>query len=288
MKLTTKKIFNEVRSYLILTIGLCISSLGWAGFIIPSDIVGGGITGLSSTFYFLWGWNVGITSLVINSVLILLAIKILGLSYGIKTIYCISIFSLALSIFTQHFKEPVLSDIFTNTIIGAALGGGGTAILFLNGGSTGGTEIIAMIINKYKNISLGRLLLAFDIIIISSSYIVFQDIEKIVYGLITMGIFTYCLDLVISGNKQSVQIFIISNKHEELTDALMSLGNKGVTMIDAIGGYTKENRKILMVISKKRTSSIIFKIIKEIDNKAFVTMGSVSGVYGENFEQIKG
>ncbi len=288
MKNTTKNILQEVKAYIILTIAVCISSFGWSAFLIPSDIIGGGITGLSSTFYFLWGWNVGVTSLVINLFLIALALKILGLSYGIKTIYCIVIFSIALSIFTEHFKEPLLSNIFTNTIIGAALGGGGTAILFIYGGSTGGTEIIAMIINKFKNISLGRLLLALDIIIISSSYVVFHDIERIVYGLITMGIYTYCLDLVISGNKQSIQIFIISNKPNELTEAFTIIGNKGVTIIDAIGGYTKENRKILMVVSKKRTSSIVFKLIKEIDPKAFVTMGSVSGVYGENFEQIRG
>ncbi len=281
------KVIKELKSYLILTIAVGISSLGWAGFIIPSHIIGGGITGLSSTIYFLWGWDVGITSLAINIVLILLAIKTLGLSYGVKTIYCTVIFSILLSFFTSHFTEPIVSDVFIATLIGAALGGTGTAILFINGGSTGGNEIIAMIINKHKNISLGKLLLIIDIFIISTSYIVFQDIEKIVYGLITMAIFSYSIDMVISGNKQTVQFFIISDKYEELIDKILIDGNKGVTMIDGVGGYTREQKKILMVISKKRTSSIVFKIIKDIDPNAFITMGSVSGVYGQGFEKIK-
>ncbi len=281
------KILEEVKTYLILTIAVCISSIGWAGFLIPSNIIGGGITGLSSTFYFLWGWNVGITSLVINIFLIILAIKLLGLSYGVKTIYCIVVFSAFLSVLTQHFTEPVVSDIFMATLTGASLAGVGTGLLFINGGSTGGTEIIAMVINKYKNISLGRLLLMFDIVIISTSYIVFQDIEKIMYGLITMTIMTYCVDMVITGNKQTVQLFIISEKDEELADKILTIGNKGVTIIDGVGGYTREHRKILMVISRKRTSSILFKLIKDIDPKAFVTMGSVSGVYGQGFDKIK-
>ncbi len=282
-----QKVVKEIKSYFILTFSVCLSSLGWAGFIIPSDIVGGGITGLSSTFYFLWGWDIGITSLIINAVLIILAIRILGLSYGIKTIYCIILFSILLSFLTKYFTAPLVSDDFMATLIGASIGGAGTAILFINGGSTGGTEIIALIINKYKNVSLGKLLLAFDVAIISTSYMVFHDIEKIMYGLITMAIFSYALDLVLSGNKQSVQIFIISEKYDELAEKILTIGNKGVTIIDSLGGYTKEHRKILMVISRKRTSSILLKIIKDIDPNAFVTMGNVSNVFGQGFDKIK-
>ncbi|WP_282039572.1 YitT family protein [Saccharicrinis aurantiacus] len=285
--MTTQKILREIKSYAILSIAALICSVGWAGFIIPSGIVAGGVTGLSSTFYFLWGWDVGITSLVINIVLILLAIRILGLSYGIKTIYCIILFSMLLTVLTGYFTEPVVRDIFMATLIGATIGGIGTAMLIINGGGTGGTEIIGMIITKYKNVSLGKLLLSFDVAIISSSYFIFHDIEKIMYGLITMAIFSYVLDLVLTGNKQSVQIFIISEKYEELAETILTLGNKGVTIIDSIGGYTKENRKILMVISKKRTSSVLFKIIKDIDQDAFVTMGNVSNVFGQGFDKIK-
>ncbi|WP_066630587.1 YitT family protein [Labilibacter marinus] len=285
--MNSSKVLSEIKSYAILTIAVGISSLGWAGFLIPSDIIGGGVTGLSSTFYFLWGWDIGVTSLAINAVLILMAIRILGLSYGVKTVYCIVIFSLLLSILTKHFTEPLVSDIFMATLIGAALGGAGTGLLFINGGSTGGTEIIAMVVNKYKNISLGRLLLGFDIVIISTSYIVFQDIEKIMYGLISMAIFSYCIDMVITGNKQSVQIFVISDKYEELAEKILTVADKGVTIIDSVGGYTKESRKILMIISKKRTSSTLFKLIKDIDSEAFVTMGNVSNVFGKGFDKIK-
>ncbi|TLX75010.1 YitT family protein [Labilibacter sediminis] len=285
--MNTNKILQEIKSYAILSIAVLIACVGWTGFLIPSDIIGGGVTGMSTSFYFLWGWDVGITSLIINIFLILLAIRVLGLSYGVKTIYCIVLFSTFLTLLTKHFTEPLVSDVFMATLIGASLAGAGIGILFTNGGSTGGTEIIAMLVNKYKNISLGRLLLMFDIVIISSSYMVFQDIEKIMYGLISMAIMTYCVDMVITGNRQTVQLFIISEKYEELADKILTVGNKGVTIIDGIGGYTREHRKILMVISKKRTSSILFKIIKEIDPKAFITMGSVSGVYGQGFDKIK-
>ncbi len=282
-----QKVFREVKSYLLLTVALVIATIGWSAFIIPAGIIGGGITGLATTFHYLWGWNVGLVSLSFNSVLIILAIRILGYSFGIKSVYGIVVFGILLSFLTNYFKEPLTKDTFMATLIGSSLAGGGAGLIFVSGGSTGGTDIIAMIINKFKNISLGRLLLLLDIFIISTGYIVFHDIEKVMYGLITMAVFSYAVDMVITGNKQTIQVFIISEKYEEIADSILSKSEKGVTILDGIGGYTKEKKKVLMVISKKRTSTILFRIIKDIDPEAFVTIGTVTGVYGKGFDQIR-
>jgi len=282
-----QKIFHEIKSYFLLTFAIFMSCIGWAGFIIPSGIVGGGITGLASTFHFLWQWDIGLTVLIFNSALVLLAIRILGFSFGIKSVYGIILFAGFLSLLVKRFDAPVVSDTLMATLIGASLAGTGSGIIFINGGSTGGTDIIAMIINKYRNISLGKLMLMLDVVIILSSYLIFHNIEKVMYGFITMAIFGYAVDMVISGNKSTVQLFIISQKFKEISDNIVKTTDKGVTILDGIGGYTGDQKKVLMVISKKRTAPVLFKIIKNIDPNAFVTMSTVSGVYGKGFDQIK-
>ncbi len=286
--MNTQKLLIELKSYVLLTVSLVIATTGWAGFIIPSGVVGGGITGLSTMAYYLWGWDVGLTNLIVNSVLVVLAIRLIGFSFGIKSIYCIAVFAFLIHFLMDFIgPEPLVKDRFMATLIGATLAGTGGGLIFVFGGSTGGTDIIAMIINKYKNISLGRLILLLDIFIILSSYFAFKDIERIMYGFITMAVFGYAVDMVISGNKSTVQFFIISNKYKEISDRIVYDTSKGVTILDGIGGYTGDAKKVLMVISKKRTSAILFRIIKDIDPNAFVTMGTVSGVYGKGFDQIK-
>jgi len=280
-------LFKEIRSYLFLTIGLGIGSLGWTGFLIPAKIVGGGLTGLATIFYFVAGWDIGLTSLIINIFLILLAIRILGASFGVKTIYCVLVLSGFLSFLRPLFVEPIVSELMMNAIIGGILGGLGAGIVFVNGGSTGGVDIIAMIINKYKNISLGRLLLGMDVLIISSSYFLFQSIETMVYGYMTMAILAYTVDMVISGNRQTVQFFIISNKYEEIRKSVIFDANRGLTVLHGTGGYSGEDVKVLMVIGRKSESQVVFRIVKEIDPEAFITMGNVMGVYGKGFDKIK-
>ncbi|SMO36818.1 Uncharacterized membrane-anchored protein YitT, contains DUF161 and DUF2179 domains [Saccharicrinis carchari] len=282
-----QKLIREGKSYVVLTFALFMACVGWAGFIIPSGIVGGGVTGLSSIFYLLWGWDVGVTVLVINVVLVLLAIKILGFSSGVKSVYGIVVFAAFLSFLMTKFDGPVVKDSFMATLIGASLAGSGAGLIFVQGGSTGGTDILAMIINKYRNISLGRLLLMMDVVIILSSYFVFHDIEKVMYGFIAMAIYGYSIDMVISGNKSTVQLFIISKKYQEISNQIVHVAGKGVTILDGVGGYSGEEKKILMVIAKKRTSSVLFRIIRDIDPDSFVTMGTVAGVYGPGFEEIR-
>ena len=282
-------ILKELRSYIMLTIGLAIGTLGWTAFLIPAKIVGGGLTGIATIIYFIAGWDVGLTSLIINIGLILLAMRVLGASFGIKTIYCVLVFSGLLSILRPMFVEPVVSEVMMNAIIGGILGGLGAGIVFVNGGSTGGIDIIAMIINKYKNVSLGRLLLGMDAIIISSSFFLVQSssIEMVVYGFMTMAILAYTVDMVISGNKQTVQFFIISKKPEELRKSVIFEAERGLTILHGKGGYSGEDRQVLMVIARKNETQEIFKVVKQIDPDAFITVGTVMGVYGLGFDKIK-
>ncbi len=280
------KIWKEFKSYLFITLGLGLGTLGWSAFIIPSKIVGGGLTGIATLLYYLFGWDLGITSLIINIALILLAIRIIGSSFGIKTIYCVIIFSGYLSLFGHLIQEPLVSEKMMAALSGAILAGIGGGMVFIHGGSTGGTDIIALIVNKYRNYSLGRLLLTLDAIIISCSYPIFQSIETLVYGFMTMAVIAYTLDMVISGTKQTVQFFIFSEKHEELAQHIIHVANRGLTILPAIGGYSQKEVKVLMVIARKSESAILFRIIKSIDHKAFITMGNVMGVYGEGFDKL--
>ncbi len=286
-KMDKKRIFREIPSYLFLTIGLCIGALGWTAFLIPAKIVGGGLTGIATVLYFVLGWDVGLTTLVINAFLVIAAIKILGASFGMRTIVAAVILSGFLSLFQPMFPNPIMHETMMNAIVGAVMSGIGSGIVFLNGGSTGGTDIIAMIINKYKNISLGRLLLGIDVVIISSSYFIFHSLEKMVYGYMTMAILAYTVDLVLSGNRQSVQFFIISKKFEEIRKLIIHEADKGMTILNGSGGYSDDETKVLMVIARKNQSSEIFRIVKRIDPDAFITMGNVVGVYGKGFDRIK-
>lgn len=280
------RIWKEFKSYLFITLGLGLGTFGWSAFIIPSEIVGGGLTGIATLLYYSFGWDLGITSLVINIVLISLATKIIGSSFGIKTIYCVIVFSGFLSLYSNLIHEPLVSEKMMAALTGAILAGTGSGLVFTQGGSTGGSDIIALIINKYRNFSLGRLLLSIDAIIISCSFPIFRSIETLVYGFMTMAVIAYTVDMVISGTKQTVQFFIFSKKHEELAHHIIHVANRGLTIIPAIGGYTNEEVKVLMVIARKSESAILFRIIKDIDHDAFITMGNVMGVYGNGFDKL--
>ncbi len=273
----------------MLTVGLAIGTLGWTGFLIPAKIVGGGLTGIATILYFIFGWDIGLTTLIINIALILIAMKVLGASFGIKTIYCVLVFSGLLSIMRPFFDAPIVSELMMNSIIGGILGGIGAGIVFVHGGSTGGVDIIAMIINKYKNISLGRLLASMDAIIISSSFFLVRSssIETVVYGFVMMAVIAYTVDMVISGNRQTVQFFIISNKPDEIQKSVIFEANRGLTILHGTGGYSGEDRKVLMVVARKRDTQMMFRVVKQIDAEAFITVGNVMGVYGQGFEKIK-
>ncbi len=291
--MTTANIFKTVRSYTIIVFGLLLYALSWTAFLIPHKITGGGVSGIGALVYYATGIPMGYTYFLINVGLILLAIKMLGANFGVKTIFGVTVGAFLLSLLQMTIKVAVVEDKFMSTIIGGALAGVGLGVVFTQGGSTGGTDIIAMIINKYRNISPGRIIMLCDVFIIGSSFLVLLDlepakrIETIVYGYVAMAITAYSLDAVLSGSKQSVQVFVFSKRYQEIADRITSEINRGVTVVDGMGWYTKESQKVLISLVRKHEVSDVYKIIKEVDPEAFISVATVTGVYGRGFERIR-
>lgn len=282
-----KKSTASIKSYLIIALGLFTYALGWAAFLIPSKVVGGGLSGLCTMIYFATGLPVGITFLILNSFLIVLSIKILGSGFGIKTVYAVVILSFFLSLLQYYIKEPVVKDAFMASILGGILGGVGIGMVFTQGGSSGGTDIIAMIIIKYRNLSPGKILLALDVVIISSSYLIFHSLEKVVYGCVVMAVTTYTIDMLLEGAKQSMQVFVFSDKNEVIAERIGKELRRGITFLKGKGWYTNEEKEVLMVVARKNELSLLLRIVKEADEDAFLSYNSVMGVFGKGFEKIR-
>jgi len=276
-----------LKDYTIITFGLLLFAAGWVLFLIPAEITGGGISGVAAVVYFATKIPVSITYLTINVFLVLVAIKILGANFGVKTIYSILVLTGFFALFQNILKEPLVNDTFLSAILGGMAGGVGLGIVFSRGGSTGGTDIFAMIINKYRNISPGRIILLCDVVIIASSYIVFRSPEKLVYGYVSMWVVSYALDSFLSGANRSAQMFIISKRYAEIADYIKEETYRGVTLLEGRGWYTQEESKVIMSVVRKKETSAIFREIKRIDPEAFITMGSVMGVYGKGFDKLK-
>ncbi len=278
---------GAIKDYVIITFGLLLFVIGWVLFLIPAEITGGGVSGVAAVVFFATKIPVSITFLAINIVLVLIAIKILGASFGVKTIYSIAVLTVFFAVFQNVLKTPLVDDTFLSAVLGGMSGGIGLGIVFSRGRSTGGTDIFAMIVNKYRNISPGRIILLCDVIIIASSYFIFHSPAKLVYGYVSMWVVSYSLDSFLSGANRSAQIFIISKKYELIADFINLEATRGVTILEGTGWYTKEDTKVVMSVVRKKETSAIFRKIKEIDPEAFISMGSVMGVYGQGFEKIK-
>lgn len=287
-----------LRDYLQMLLGTLIYTVGYTTFLLPYKIVSGGVTGISTVIYYLTGFPAGNTYLIINIALLLMAMRILGWRYLVRTIIVTLLISTSIGIMQAQLTEiaadgsPTLMHIlgeqkFMACVIGAFLEGLGLATIFLAGGSTGGTDIIASAINKYWNISLGRLLLMLDIVIIGGSYLIEQDIETMVVGYLAMFISLNFLDYVINSARQSVQFIIISEHYDEIAEEVNTKLERGVTVLAGEGFYSKEKRQVLLILAKKYESRSIFQLIKRIDPRAFVSMSNVEGVFGEGFDVIK-
>ena len=287
-----------LRDYLQLLVGTVIYTVGYTTFLLPYKIVSGGVTGISTVIYYLTGFPAGNTYLIVNIALLLMAMRILGWRYLVRTIIVTLLISTFIGIMQAQLTEvaadgtPKLMHIlgeqkFMACVIGAFLEGLGLATIFLAGGSTGGTDIIASAINKYWNISLGRLLLMLDIVIIGGSYLIEHDIETMVVGYLAMFISLNFLDYVINSARQSVQFIIISEHYDEIAEEVNTKLERGVTVLAGEGFYSKEKRQVLLILAKKYESRSIFQLIKRIDPRAFVSMSNVEGVFGEGFDVIK-
>lgn len=307
----TFRIFGEVKAYAIITLGLLLYTLGWIVFLIPNNMVGGGVTGISAILLYAFNIPVSVSFFVINLVLLLIALKVLGKGFGMKTVYAIIIASVFYEIVPPLIPQVFIDEIAISNgkllcaIFGGVCAGLGIGVSFSQGGSTGGTDIVALMIVKYRNVSAGRVILLLDIFIIASSLLLppneildangavvgveswGQRFATILYGYILIGACSYSVDMFISGTKQSLQIFIFSKKYAELADAITTQTGRGVTLIDGEGWYTKQKSKVVMVVMRKDDMSLLYRMIREIDKDAFLSVASVSGVYGKGFDEIK-
>ena len=297
MKVTKEKLMSEIRAYLLITFGLLIYTFAVTAFLAPHRMVGGGVTGISTIIYFLSGEviPIGYSYFVINFLLVAIAIKILGPRFGFKTIYAIFMSSFLLSVFQNLIHEHLLEDKFMCAVISGIMCGAGIGISLVNGGSTAGTDIVAMIINKYRNISPGKIIMYIDVFIIGCSYFIGEDtvidptakIATIIYGYVVMGFYSYTIDLVFTGQMQSVQFLIFSQKYEDVANSITRDLRRGVTVVDCQGWYTGEARKMLIVVARKSEMQNIMRVTKMVDPDAFLTMNTVMGVYGRGFDTLK-
>jgi len=293
------KVLSTIKSYGIITLGLMFYVLAWVVFIIPHQLVGGGVTGISAVIQYCTGFNVSYSFFIINGILLLIALKVLGPAFGVKTIYAMVVTTLLLRFMPFVIPEEFIKIIaldngkLLSVIIGGTLSALGISLTFSQGGSSGGTDIIALMITKYRAISPGKILLILDIFIIGSSLIVPTEgswgvrVANLVYGYVMAGVFSVALDLFVSGSKQSVQIFIFSKKYEKIADRITNDVHRGVTALEGKGWYTKTESTVLLVIARKPELKMLLNLIKEEDPQAFISVGSVSGVYGYGFDVIK-
>ncbi len=284
----TRKVFNLAKDYVMITFGLLCYAFGFTAFILPEKIVIGSVTGLSSLIHFWLGWNVAATYYVINIILLAIAFRSVGKQFVLRTIIGATISTLFIGFLQPMFPTPIVEQqTFMNVILGAVLCGFGLGIVFTHNGSTGGTDIIAAMVAKYSTVSFGRTMMYCDVMIICSSWLLFHSIDKIVYGLIFMVIYSVTADRVINNTRQSVQFQIISKKWKEIADNVITEAHRGCTIMDGTGWYTKSNIKIVMVMCRKHESVNIFRIIKETDREAIITQSNVNGVYGFGFDELK-
>ena len=283
-----RKILNTAQDYVMITLGLFCYAFGFTAFILPEEIVIGSVTGLSSLIHFWLGWNVAVTYYAINIILLAIAFRSVGKQFVLRTVIGATIATIMIGVLQPMFPKPIIEQqTFMNVILGAVLCGLGLGVVFTHNGSTGGTDIIAAMVAKYSTVSFGRTMMYCDVLIICSSWLLFHSIDKIVYGLIFMVIYSVSADRVINNTRQSVQFQIISKKWQEIADNVIKEAHRGCTILDGTGWYTKDPVKILMVMCRKHESVNIFRIIKETDRESIITQSNVNGVYGFGFDELK-
>ena len=281
-------VLATIRDYLMIAIAMTSYGIGWTVFLLPNNITTGGIAGVSSILFWGAGISVQYSYFVINAVLLLVALRVLGWRFCVKTVYAVAVLTVSLSAMAPLAEARMLHDQpFMAAVIGSVFCGCGVGLGLSVGGSTGGTDIIAAIINKYRDISLGRVILICDVIIISSSYFVLRDWEKVIYGYVVLYVTAFCIDQVVNSARQSVQFFIISDKWQEIGTRINHEPHRGCTIINSQGFYSGREVKMLFVLAKRSQSQTIFQLINDIDPHAFVSQSAVIGVYGEGFDRFK-
>ncbi len=307
--MTTKKIFSVAKEYIIITFGLLCYVLGWCIFLIPNNLVGGGVSGIASIILYAFGVPISVTYFSINIVLLLIALKVLGKGFGIKTVYAIIAATLFFQFVPQFLPQDFINEIaisngkLISAIFGGVLSGLGIGISFSQGGSTGGTDIVALMVAKYHNIAPGRMILYMDLVIIASSLLIpakqitdaagnittetwGMRLATVLYGYMLIASCSQIVDMMVAGSRQSVQVYIFSREYEKIADRITTEMGRGVTVLTGEGWYTRSENKMLLVIIHKTETGSIHSLIKEIDREAFISMTPVTGVWGRGFQQI--
>lgn len=280
----------QVKDYVIIVFGLVLLAIGYSAFLLPEKVVTGGVAGIATIIYFASGQtiNVAIPNYAINVLLLIIAFRTVGRQFVWRTIFGATVFSIILGMLSPLFTHPlVMGEPFMNVIIGSVLCGMGLGTVYSHNGSSGGTDVIAAMVNKHSNISFGRMMLYCDFIIISSSYFLFHQIDKMVYGYIFLIINSFVADLVINNRFQGMQFLIFSEKWQDIANAINNEANRGCTLLHGTGWYTKHDVKILLVVCRRYESELVQRIIKAIDPDAFISMSRVNSVFGKGFDQMK-
>lgn len=296
LSVTPKMVGRTVKEYILITFGVFMYAFSWVAIILPSGIVGGGVGGMSLLIYYMTGGAAGggiplaYSMLAINSFLLILATILIGFRFSAKTLYAVLMMSVAMGLLQGIIPLDFLglgAEKLTSALLAGAVSGIGISICFSQGGSTGGTDIIAMIINKYRPVSYGKVIMFCDFIIIGCSYFINNDITTVIYSYVVVAALGYTLDAVMEGNKQSSQIFVVSKYYEEIARRIVQDAGRGVTMLSAEGWYTKQEMKMVVVVSRKTETSNLLRLVRDIDPEAFITVGSVMGVYGKGFDPLE-
>ena len=307
MPQTKKNVWIVVKEYALIALGILLYVTGWNLFLIPNNLVGGGVSGVAAIVqYATKGFiKIGTTYFFVNAVLLIVALFILGKSFGGKTVFAVILASVGLNALQGLIPHEICQTLavdngkLMSTIMGGILVGVGIGMTMSQGGSTGGTDIIALIVNKYRNVAPGRMIMWMDVVIILSSMLVpsysadgqllpwTEKITTVVYGFILVVVNSTVIDMYLSGSRQSVQLFILSSKYSEIADGITHNLHRGVTVLDGKGWYTQQSTEVLMVLTRKSDLSLLLRLVKSIDPNAFLSVSSVTGVYGKGFEEIK-
>ena len=284
-------ILKEIKSYVIISLGTFLYCFSWIAFLIPHGVAGGGVTGISSIIYYATGFEISYTYMIVNVGLLIAGTLIMGNAFGLKTIYAIFLASAMFKVLPEFSCITEFSDIpdtFINAMLGGSICAIGISWIFAQGGSTGGTDIVALIVSKYKEVSLGKVFLYCDLLIVGSIYFLpDKGLQDVIYGYIQMVSFSYLLDVLITGSKQSVQILIFTSKYQEMADMVSTDLRRGVTALQSMGWHSKQEGKLLVVIARKQQLAEITQAIMEVDNKAFISVCSAMSVFGNGFETVK-
>lgn len=284
------KLLRQLRDYGIITIAMLLGVIGVNLFLLPNEITTGGLMGIASIVY--WGTGIPMqnTFFVLNAVLLIVALKVLGWHFCAKTIYAVIVFTVGSTVL-QSFMPPSLHLLadqkFMACMVGAVFLGSSIGLVLSTGGSTGGSDVVAAMVHKYHDVSLGHIILFCDLAIITSSYVVLKDWEKVLYGYVLLFVISFVVDHLVNSLRQSVQFFIISDKYQEIGEAINEIADRGCSILNGSGFFTKKDIKVIFCIAKRSESSFIFELINEIDPNAFVAQSAVVGVYGQGFDRVK-